>query len=72
MLLPLLAAFAKGPEPERALLRWEQLLTNLPSAVNLFRLLEARPALGELLARILGLAPPLADALARGPTCSTR
>jgi len=65
MLLPLLAAFAKGPEPERALLRWEQLLGGLPSAVNLFRLLEARPALGELLARILGLAPPLADALAR-------
>lgn len=65
MLAPLLAAFAKAPEPERALLRWEQLLTNLPSAVNLFRLLEARPALAELLARILGLAPPLADALAR-------
>ncbi len=65
ILLPLLAAFAKGPEPERALLRWEELLSNLPSAVNLFRLLEARPALGELLARILGLAPPLADALAR-------
>ena len=65
MLLPLLAAFAKAPEPERALLRWEELLTNLPSAVNLFRLLEARPALGQLLARILGLAPPLADALAR-------
>ena len=65
MLLPLLAAFAHAPEPDRALLRWEQLLTNLPSAVNLFRLLEARPALGELLARILGLAPPLADALAR-------
>lgn len=65
MLTPLLAAFAKAPEPERALLRWEQLLTNLPSAVNLFRLLEARPALAELLARILGLAPPLADALAR-------
>lgn len=65
MLLPLLAAFAHGPEPDRALLRWEQLLASLPSAVNLFRLLEARPALGELLARILGLAPPLADALAR-------
>jgi glutamate-ammonia-ligase adenylyltransferase len=65
MLLPLLGAFAKGPDPERALLRWEQLLAGLPSAVNLFRLLEARPALGELLARILGLAPPLADALAR-------
>ena len=65
MLLPLLTAFAQGPEPERALLRWEQLLAGLPSAVNLFRLLEARPALAQLLARILGLAPPLADALAR-------
>ncbi|WP_374531700.1 bifunctional [glutamine synthetase] adenylyltransferase/[glutamine synthetase]-adenylyl-L-tyrosine phosphorylase [Novosphingobium sp.] len=62
---PLLSAFAAAPEPERALLRWEQLLTNLPSAVNLFRLLEARPALAQLLARILSLAPPLADALAR-------
>ena len=61
----MLEAFARAPEPERALLRWEQLLTNLPSAVNLFRLLEARPALLELLARILSLAPPLADALAR-------
>ena len=62
---PLLAAFAQSPEPERALLRWEQLLANLPSAVGLFRLLEARPALIGLLARILGLAPPLADELAR-------
>ncbi|MCJ2180677.1 bifunctional [glutamine synthetase] adenylyltransferase/[glutamine synthetase]-adenylyl-L-tyrosine phosphorylase [Novosphingobium album (ex Hu et al. 2023)] len=61
----LLAALASAPEPERALSRWEQLLNNLPSAINLFRLLEARPALLELLARILSLAPPLADALAR-------
>ncbi len=61
----LLAAFAAAPEPDRALLRWEQLLTNLPSAVNLFRLLEARPGLLQLLARILSLAPPLADELTR-------
>ena len=61
----LLAAFAAAPEPDRALLRWEQLLTNLPSAVNLFRLLEARPGLLLLLARVLSLAPPLADLLAR-------
>lgn len=61
----LLTAFAAAPDPDRALARWEQLLNNLPSAINLFRLLEARPALLELLARILGLAPPLADALAR-------
>ncbi|MFN5781878.1 MAG: glutamine-synthetase adenylyltransferase, partial [Novosphingobium sp.] len=37
----------------------------LPSAVNLFRLLEARPGLADLVARVLCLAPPLADALAR-------
>ena len=61
----LLAAFAAAPEPLQALLRWEQLLTNLPSAVNLFRLLEARPGLADLVARVLCLAPPLADALAR-------
>ena len=61
----LLAALAAAPEPERAFLRWEQLLAGLPSAINLFNLLEARPALVELLARILSLAPPLADALAR-------
>ena len=61
----LLAAFAAAPEPLHALLRWERLLGNLPSAVNLFRLLEARPGLADLVARILCLAPPLADALAR-------
>jgi glutamate-ammonia-ligase adenylyltransferase len=65
ILVPLLEAFARAPEPMRALLRWEELLAGLPSAINLFRLLEARPALLALLARILGLAPPLADALAR-------
>ncbi|MDG2002594.1 MAG: bifunctional [glutamine synthetase] adenylyltransferase/[glutamine synthetase]-adenylyl-L-tyrosine phosphorylase [Novosphingobium sp.] len=61
----LLAALAAAPEPERALLRWEQLLGNLPSAINLFHLLEARPALLDQLARILALAPPLADELTR-------
>jgi len=61
----LLKAFAAAPDPERALARWEELLANLPSAINLFNLLEARPALRDLLARILSLAPPLADELAR-------
>ena len=61
----LLAALAKAPEPDRAMVRWEQLLAHLPSAVNLFRLLEARPGLLDQLARILSLAPPLADELAR-------
>src|SRR4030095_11085003 len=61
----LLTALAASPEPERALHRGDQLLEHLPSAINLFRLLEARPGLTVRLARILGLAPPLADALAR-------
>ena len=61
----LLAALAASPEPDRAMLRWEALLANLPSALNLFRLLEARPALLQLLGRILSLAPPLAEELAR-------
>jgi len=60
-----LEAFANGPDPERALTRWEQLLAALPSAINVFRLLEARPALLALLARILAHAPTLADELAR-------
>ncbi|MEW9854778.1 bifunctional [glutamate--ammonia ligase]-adenylyl-L-tyrosine phosphorylase/[glutamate--ammonia-ligase] adenylyltransferase [Novosphingobium sp. M1R2S20] len=61
----LLVAVANSPEPERALSRWEQLLGNLPSAINLFHLLEARPGLTVRLARILSLAAPLADVLAR-------
>ncbi len=61
----LLTALARSPEPTRAFNRWEELLLHLPSALNLFHLLEARPALLELLAKVLSLAPPLADALAR-------
>jgi len=60
----LLAALAHAPDPRRAFNRWEELLGRLPSAINLFNLLEARPALLELLAKVLSLAPPLADALA--------
>ncbi len=67
-LLPaLLQAAANAADPEHALARWETLVGGLPSAVNLFRLLEARPGLAELLLRILSLAPTLADELARRP-----
>ncbi|MCB2062803.1 MAG: bifunctional [glutamine synthetase] adenylyltransferase/[glutamine synthetase]-adenylyl-L-tyrosine phosphorylase [Novosphingobium sp.] len=61
----LLDALAHAPEPEQALLRWERLLAQLPSALNLFHLLEARPGLLDLLARIMSLADPLAEDLAR-------
>ncbi len=63
----LLEAMSDTPDPERALTRVEALLERLPSAVNLFRLLEARPALLDQLMRIVSLAPPLAAELARRP-----
>ncbi len=67
-LLPdLLEALAQAPEPDQVILRWEALLASAPSAINLFRLLEARPALLDQLVRILSLAPPLAGKLARRP-----
>ena len=65
-ILPALCeALAAAPDPERALVRWETLLAALPSAINVFRLLEARPALLALLVRILVHAPALAEELAR-------
>jgi glutamate-ammonia-ligase adenylyltransferase len=61
----LLGALAAAPDPERALLRWEGLLAGLPSAINIFQLLEARPALLGVVMRVLAHAPTLADELAR-------
>ena len=51
----------------RALNRLADVVERLPSGVNLYRLLEARPALTTLLARILAHAPALSDQLARRP-----
>jgi len=61
----LLRALAEAPDPERAVLRWEQLLAGLPSAINVFRLLGARPGLLAVVMRVLAHAPTLADELAR-------
>lgn len=63
----LLQALEAAPEPDRAAARWETLLARLPTAVNLFRLFEQRPGLLQLVLRLLTLAPPLADELARHP-----
>jgi glutamate-ammonia-ligase adenylyltransferase len=63
-ILPALLDSLRGaPDPERAVVRWEALLAALPSAINVFRLLEARPGLMALLVRILAHAPTLADQL---------
>ncbi|ANU06891.1 hypothetical protein [Paraurantiacibacter namhicola] len=58
-------SLAAAPDPDRSLARWETLLERLPSAINLFRLFEARPGLLEQVSRAIALAPPLADALGR-------
>ncbi len=63
----LLAALAAAPDPDAALLRWETFLVKLPTGVNLFRLLEARPGLFHQVVGILTLAPPLAEELVRRP-----
>jgi glutamate-ammonia-ligase adenylyltransferase len=67
MLPSLVDALAKADDPDRALLRWEGLLANASSAINLFRLLEARPALFDQLIAILTIAPTLAEELGRRP-----
>ncbi len=60
-------ALARSSDPARAITRWETLLSRTSSAINLFRLLEARPGLFQLVVDILTLSAPLADALARRP-----
>jgi glutamate-ammonia-ligase adenylyltransferase len=65
-LLPgLMRTLAKAPDPSRALNRLDDMIGRLPSAINFFKLLAARPALVELLAELLSHAPTLADALSR-------
>jgi len=61
----LIEALGRAPAPDAALNRFDDLVARLPSAVNLFRLLEARPALIGQLANILSHAPTLAAQLAR-------
>lgn len=61
----LITAMGEAPDPSQALARLDTILARLPSALNLFHLLEASPALARLLSTILSHAPTLADALAR-------
>jgi glutamate-ammonia-ligase adenylyltransferase len=65
-LLPgLMAGLARAPDPVSALNRLDDLVGRLPSAINFFRLLAARPSLVAMLAAVLSHAPTLADALSR-------
>lgn len=61
----LIDAMREAADPGAALLRLDAILARLPSAINFFRLMEARPALARLLGTILSHAPTLAGLLGR-------
>lgn len=61
----LLKALANAPDSDRAIARFDNMIEAMPSAINVFRLLEARPGLLQLVADILSYAPTLADDLGR-------
>jgi glutamate-ammonia-ligase adenylyltransferase len=61
----IMGALVDAPDPDRALARLDNVLEALPSAINFFHLLDARPGLLKLLGDVLSYAPTLADALAR-------
>jgi glutamate-ammonia-ligase adenylyltransferase len=63
----LVEALAVAPEPDRAMTRLETILERVPTAINLFRLFEARPALLHQVLRVVTLAEPLAEGLGRHP-----
>jgi glutamate-ammonia-ligase adenylyltransferase len=63
----LLRAFGASPNPDLALLRFDQFLSRLPAGVQLFSLFLRNSALLDLLGEIMGAGPRLADQLARRP-----
>jgi glutamate-ammonia-ligase adenylyltransferase len=63
----LLRAFGASPNPDIALLRFDQFLSRLPAGVQLFSLFLRNGALLDLVAEIMGAGPRLADELARRP-----
>jgi len=63
----LLAAIGKTAEPDAALARFDGFLNGLPAGVQLFATFQSNPWLFELIARIMGTAPALADELSKRP-----
>ncbi len=63
----LVAGVAAAADPATAAARLDGFLGALPQGAQFFALLQANPRLVELLGHLLGVAPVLADALARQP-----
>ena len=67
-LLPsLLDAISATPDPDTALLKFDEFLQGLPAGVQLFSMIKTNPQLMKLLAEIMGIAPRLADHLSSRP-----
>lgn len=67
-LLPtILEELANTSNPDAAFKRFDAFLQKLPSGVQLFSLFTAHPSLLKLVAKIMGMAPELADRLANNP-----
>ncbi|USG59970.1 bifunctional [glutamine synthetase] adenylyltransferase/[glutamine synthetase]-adenylyl-L-tyrosine phosphorylase [Sneathiella marina] len=64
----LLEALGNTSNPDAAFVRFDTFLKKLPAGIQLFSLFKAYPSLLELVARIMGMAPELADNLAQNPT----
>ena len=63
----ILKALASAADPDVAFTQFDRFLSRLPSGVQLFSLFLARPQFLELLAKIVGTTPRLANYLARNP-----
>ena len=61
----LIEAFAKTDNPDVALITFDDFLSRLPAGVQLFSLLHSNPGLLQLLARIMGDAPRMAQLISK-------
>ncbi|ENN92104.1 bifunctional [glutamine synthetase] adenylyltransferase/[glutamine synthetase]-adenylyl-L-tyrosine phosphorylase [Bartonella bovis] len=63
----LLKAFGATKRADQAMLRFDSFLQGLPSGIQLFSLLQSNPSLLNMLVRIMGAAPRLAEIITRKP-----
>ncbi len=63
----LLGAIARSGDADRAFVAFDRFLSGLSAGVQIFSTLKANPRLLELVTRILGMAPRLADDLSHRP-----
>jgi [glutamine synthetase] adenylyltransferase / [glutamine synthetase]-adenylyl-L-tyrosine phosphorylase len=64
----ILEDLADTANPDAAFMRFDAFLKKLPAGVQLFSLFNAYPSLLKLVAKIMGMAPELADRLSINPT----